>query len=329
MSSLKGILLTSEHEVLGRDSSREAGMSNAGEILRIETPLYTGSEKILQRTSSKGIKIVVYGGYPDSSLNGGRGQWYSILMDGRNEGNGGQSQGSRKVFREAVSRINELGIPFFLAYTNLIYTDEELEDPTNIEPIDILTNNYVKHGVKNGVVVANPDIRSWVEDRSGGLLETACSCTAFFDEKPISDVEKLKRYGEAAKQYNWVVLTPQDSVRPEILKSIEPKEKFYAIANSHCSIDCNSYWHYFHISVENKKVLGNERFSMWYREAQDKAARFKGCPFGLESDDLGTNAKMIFNAGIRNFKIGRQDPVQDKKSLNSLVSILESTVYQE
>ncbi len=328
MSSLKGVLLTSEYEAPGRDSSRDGEMSDAGEILRIETPLYTGPEKILQRTSSKRIKIVVYGGYPDSSLNGGRGQWYSTLRDGRNKGSGEQSRGNKKFFREAVSRINKLGIPFFLAYSNQLYTDEELEDPTNIEPVDILTNNYVKHGVKNGVVVANPDIRSWVEDRSGGLLETACSCTAFFDEKPISDVERLKRYGEAAKQHDWVVLTPQDSVRPEILKSIRPNEQFYAIVNSHCSIDCNSYWHYFHISVENKRVLGNERFSMWYREAQDKAAKYKGCPFDLASADLETNAKMIFNAGIRNFKIGRQDPVQDKKCLDSVVSILESTVHQ-
>ena len=299
------------------------------EMLRIDAPLYIGSENILRASLSEQVTIVAYSGYPNSSLNGGRGQWYSTFVDGKNKKTEEQTQKNREVFEQEVNRINKEGVPFFLTYTNLLYTDEELEDPDNLEPIRILIDNYMRYGVKNGVVFANHGIHSWVKGRSSGLLDTVCSCTAFFREKPIPDEERLRMYRESATEYDLVILTPQDSVRPEILKSIKSKEKFYAIVNSLCSIDCNSYWHYFHISVENKKVLGSERFLKWYKDAQDKAARFKGCPFDIEQGDLEMNVKMMHNVGIRNFKIGRQDPIQDKKYLSSLMPILRKISPKE
>lgn len=298
----------------------------------IEVPIYSRSVEYLAKINSSGdIGITVFGSIPDSPLNGGRTNftldgvflWDRLLF----RLNQKQLERITAKFYETVSRINEHGMSFWVTYTNIFVSPEELNE-TNLYPIQWLVESSQKHGVKNGVIINNALLEGHIRQKYGDKLLYISSCTKYVSaQKMLTPSETMSMYQEDAGRYDFVVLTPQDSRRENLLKNMVRgnKNKIIAIANSYCSNDCNSYHHYASTSKMNKISL-IRRFVDW--QVLTISTKFIMCHIWKCSAfwqiffpvDVGRIAAMQLNAGIVNFKLGRGKGGASLENLVALIS---------
>ena len=282
----------------------------------IEIPLYSSSIGHLAKLNRlEDIDIVLYGGAPNSPLNGGR---FNYSLDGlflwdRPFFALTKRQLSRvsSKFYETLDRANQNGISFRLAFTNMFVAREELNEE-NLYPVKWLAASSQKYGVKNGVILNNKLLEDCIRQMYGNKLVYVSSCTKYVSEhKLLTPRETLSMYLEDSGKYDFICLTPQDSRRVGLLKDVlrESKSGVIAICNSYCADRCNSYYHYAYTSKENKRSLlsvgvietitGAFTFIL-PRVLTCSAFRQSFCKM-----DIGTMAGMQLNAGIINFKLGR------------------------
>ena len=99
----------------------------------IEVPIYSSSiDHLIELNKRKDIDIVMYGGVPNSPLNGGR---FNLVLDGlfiwnrfRLRLTGKQISKALSSFYNTVTKENQNGIPFRVAFTNLFISPEELNE---------------------------------------------------------------------------------------------------------------------------------------------------------------------------------------------------------
>ncbi len=299
----------------------------------IEVPIYSSPLKhLIKLNRSKDINIIIYGGAPDSPLNGGR---LNYSLDGLFIWNRiffrltrSQLRGATKKFYQILSKANENGIQFFLAFTNMFVSPDELNEE-NLRPVKWLVESYKKHGVKNGIIINNEILEGFIRKSYGDNLFYVSSCTKYVSpHKLLSPSETLKMYLKDSSEYDFVVLTPQDSRRENLIKDVVRQAKcgVIAICNSYCANRCNSYYHYEYTSKMNKKsinCIGNistflGAFNFTIKRALNCSAFLQ--PF--RAGNIENIAEMQLNSGITNFKLGRGF---GDKFLDHLVSLIEES----
>jgi len=260
------------------------------------------------------LQISLYGGFPDSPLNGGR---LNVVLDGRREGVERTARPSeqtvadaREAFFETIEAANRQGIECLLAFTNIFIEEDELNDE-NLAPVDWLARIGRTHGVRNGVILNNDRLTEHLRRTHGGELRFVSSCTRYFTpERILTPLDTLPQYLEDAERYDLVTITPQDSRRVDVLEILVEKipGSFVAIGNSYCDDGCNSYHHYEALSRMNKKPIGARGFADVLDLTLDVAVHSMQCPLitgAIEHLDVAGITSMQISNGVTHIKLGR------------------------
>jgi len=272
-------------------------------------------EHLAKLNGVNGIHISVYGGIPDSPLNGGRNNFLldNYLVFGRFLFSISTDQLSLalKRFYENIEKANSKGIPYYLALTNMFVSQKELT-PENMYPVDRLVEISRKYGVKNGLTLYSKVLEDHIRNKYGDELVYISSCTKYtVPERILSPKETLKMYLEDAQKYDYVVLTPQDSRREQLMVEAakEHPQKIMAICNSYCLNSCNCYQHYELFSKENKKsLLTIKAGDVLINSMLFMVPRLTNCSALTEAfrkSNYKEIALMQLRSGIVNFKLGR------------------------
>jgi len=300
----------------------------------IEVPLYSCPiDNMIKINKSKKINIIMYGGIPNSPLNGGR---FNYSLDGiilwnrffyrlsRN-----QFQKVLANFHKMITKANQNNIPILFALTNMFINNEELNEK-NLSPIKWLLESSQKHKIKNGLILNNGLLENFIRKNYGNSFDYISSCTKYVSpEKILTFQETLPMYQRDCPKYNFVVLTPQDSRRENLIKKIIPahQKKIIAICNSYCANNCNSYYHYKYMSEENKKslltVTNNETLCStlhFVKQQALKCSLFRNPFLKIKIDKI---VNMQLQAGVVNFKIGRGLGSNVLRPLISLINNFE------
>ncbi len=298
----------------------------------IEVPMYTYPVNYLMDIQQNTpIHIVLYGGMPNSPLNGGR---FNYSIDGfplRNrilyKITKNQLSQLIKTFNQTIVEVNKNNIPFFITFTNMFIEGTELTSE-NLKPLDFLVDCFHTYGIKNGVIINNPLLENFLRDRYKTDLAFVSSCTKYVSPKGIlSPRETIPLYVKDSKKYDYVVLTPQHSRRKEVIIDVlsQARDKIIAICNSYCSDQCNSYHHYVFMSQENKNsllelktlpLLKNSYNFLLKRATQCSVFRYQ-----LQKINIDKIVKMQLEAGLVNFKIGRG---LGAKCLDRVISLIQN-----
>ena len=275
------------------------------------------------------MRIIIYGGVPDSPLNGGR---FNYSLDGFALYNRLGFRLTEKQlaklldnFYKTISRANQNGIPALIAYTNLFVSPGELNEK-NLGPVRWLVESGEKHGVKNGLILNNKLLEATLRQQYGPALLYVSSCTKYVcPERILTPRETTALYLADSRNYDYVVLTPQDSRREKLIKEVLEKSQcgIIAICNSYCGNTCNSYHHYALMSQENK----NSILSIRTKDTVGDALRFIAPRITTCTSirhvfypvNPAKTAKMQLKAGVVNFKLGRG---LGEKCLDSIVSLI-------
>jgi hypothetical protein len=260
------------------------------------------------------VSFILYGGFPDSPLNGGRA---NFSLDGsvtRQDGTVALSPetlaAARRRFFATVKEANRRGIAFLLAFTNMLVCEEELT-ADNLAPVEWIARTGSRHGVLNGVIVNSPALERRLRSSYGRDLQYVSSCTRYFrKDRILSPAETTELYIADSQRYDLVVVTPQDSRRKRVLAALSKKipNRFAAISNSYCADDCNSFHHYLATSEENKKSLLEYGFSDVLDVANRVCAHYPSCPVatgGVERLDVRRTTRVQLSTGVTHFKVGR------------------------
>lgn len=287
----------------------------------IEVPIYSSSiEHLIELNQLEDIDIVMYGGVPNSPLNGGRLNvfldelfiWPRFFLRLTKK----QLSKALSNFYNIVAKANQNSIPFRIAYTNMLISHEELNEE-NLYPVKWLVESSQKYGVKNGIIITNKLLEDFIRQKYGDKLVYVSSCTKYYSpDKILTHHESLSMYLEDSLKYDFIVMTPQDSRRENLLKDVLRGSKcgVTAICNSFCAYNCNSYYHYKCFSNMNKKSLltmGYSGFPILADALTFYMRRGYKCGYCLSLFQPFRNAyiekiaKMQLESGIVNFKIGR------------------------
>lgn len=302
----------------------------------IELPIYSNSIEHLAEIAQAGdIDIVVYGGVPNSPLNGGRLNFSldGFLLNDKVSLKLSKKQLSKVLtsFYETVAKVNQSRISFRYALTNMYVSPEELNDE-NLDPVAQLVASSQKFGVKNGLMLNNPLLEDCLRKKYGDQLIYISSCTKYVvPERILTPRETINLYLKDSGKYDFICVTPQDSRRGSLLKEVlsQSQCEVIAICNSYCSNNCNSFHHYHYMSQLNKKSLLNlglgqvlpGAFTFLYRKRQVfRCSAFRQI---LGSLDINEIAEMQLEAGITNFKIGRGIGAD---CLDQLVSLIRNFI---
>ncbi|OGX18792.1 MAG: hypothetical protein A3K83_02520 [Omnitrophica WOR_2 bacterium RBG_13_44_8b] len=287
----------------------------------IEVPIYSSSiEHLIELNRLEDIDIVMYGGVPNSVLNGGR---LNLFLDGLFIWNRllfsltkKQLSKALSKFYNAVTKANQNGIPFRIAFTNMFVSQEELNEE-NLYPVKWLVESSQKYGVKNGIIITNKLLEDFIRQKYKDKLVYVSSCTKYYSpDKVLTPQETLSMYLEDSLKYDFIVMTPQDSRRENLLKEVLRASMcgVTAICNCWCAFKCNSYHHYKCFSNINKKSLlniGYTSFPFLVNAITFQMLRGYKCPLFLalfqpfRNVHIEKTAKMQLAAGIVSFKVGR------------------------
>ena len=285
-------------------------------MFTIEVPIFANPlDRVLTARDETGYTFHLYGGFPDSPLNGGRN---NFSLDGwDNPARFLASEAVSDVVRDAraalyreVKAANRAGIPFLLTYTNLYVSPRELT-ADNLAPVERLACWGQRYGVANGVILNHPSLERQLRQRYGDTLYYVASCTRYVRPRGVlSFAETLPLYVADAARFDRVVITPQHSRSSRALATLGSRHPspFVAISNSYCADACNCHAHYRLISRENKRSLDGYGVHDIQRYAETLARIYPRCPLlSLKREDLDVTgmARRQRHHGIRNFKLGR------------------------
>jgi hypothetical protein len=296
-------------------------MPKNAHAITLEIPMYAVMGFYTQAREfnpPEGIKYVLYAGWPGSALNGGR-------VNGMFDGHNGVKQctglyanpaqeplpAMKSHFLECIEKANRKGHAVYLTYSNFFALSETFNSE-NALPLERLAESGERHGIRNGVVLANDEIKAWVKSKVGSSLDYVCSCTKFYASNlKLGRDERIESYKKVLEEFDYVVIAPPDSSIEEQLDAIpdEKREKIIAVVDSPCSESCNSFWHYAGTSVLNI-LLAIEKSHVDYERFDDflgEMALLKVSECDSVHDDhlLQRRTEMLLSKGYSYFKLGR------------------------
>jgi len=281
---------------------------------KLEVPIHVGVQDIIEYARN-GNKLMAYGSFGCSPLNGGRGN--TIIFNSSKKTQDAyrdlHNKESEKLLKD-IKVLNKVGIPFYLTYSNLLCSEEELSCPETMGILDKLVDS----NVKNGVIVTNTTLENHIKNSYQSNLEIISSCQKLYPGKhKLTADERLVKYDELLKTSDWVVLTHLDSNNFELINKIEPdlRKKLISMIVPHCIESCNSYWHYLEISLLNKIRSYIEQEEV-ITERKEKAVKkrepfYERCSGRQISFFTNQEIQSLMNLGIECFKIPRSDGEND------------------
>jgi hypothetical protein len=300
---------------------------------RIEVPMYAYSIRHLTglKRRNDNIEIIIYGGVPDSPLNGGRPNFIldGLLLFDRLFFSLNERQLSRLMskFYRTLEEANKAGIPFFFACTNLFIDENELTEK-NLSPFKKMEELGRKYGLKNGVIVNNKLLEDYLRRTYGDRFIYVSSCTKYVSPvRVLSYKDTLQMYIEDSRNYDFVVMTPQDSQKEGSIKQLIEAvgaSKVLTISNAYCGCHCNSYYHYEYTSKINKETLVGINSMHIVKDAfKFSIPKLRTCPVPCNIWSMTRCrrlAAMQVQSGVVNFKLGRG---MGQGSIGKIISLIK------
>lgn len=180
----------------------------------------------------EGVRIAsFFGEFPTSLWNGGRPSNYD--------------QCDAAFIRNVIKNINAQGVPVRYTYTNMLITEQDLQDPYC---------NFCMKEADNGmneVLVFSPLLEQYIRENYPGYKINSSTC------KEIRDINKLNE--ELKKDYALVVLDYNFNNRFEELEKIDDKERCEILVNSLCKPDCPRRGDHYKNIAKNQRILLKNR----------------------------------------------------------------------
>ena len=173
-----------------------------------------------------------FGEFPTSLWNGGRPSNYD--------------QCDANYVKNVIKAVNAKGIPVRYTYTNMLLTEEDLQDP--------YCNFCMKAGDNgmNEVMIFSPILEKYIRENYPGYKLNSSIC------KEIRDINLVNE--ELKKDYYLVVLDYNFNNKFEELKKIEDKARCEILVNTLCIPNCPRRGkHYENIAKNQRIILKNRR----------------------------------------------------------------------
>lgn len=173
-----------------------------------------------------------FGEFPTSLWNGGRPSNYD--------------QCDASYVKNVIKAVNAKGIPVRYTYTNMLLTEEDLQDP--------YCNFCMKAGDNgmNEVMIFSPILEKYIRENYPGYKLNSSIC------KEIRDINLVNE--ELKKDYYLVVLDYNFNNKFEELKKIEDKARCEILVNTLCIPNCPRRGkHYENIAKNQRIILKNRR----------------------------------------------------------------------
>lgn len=217
-------------------------------------------------------------------------------------------QHSDEYIDQCIMAYNKRNIPMFLTFSNYYIEEYMLDD----EAPNILLEK-ISFSDKNGVILSSPVLSKYIREKYP-MLKIYSSILNVVNQNGQG---QKNFYSRASKEFDRVVLHPDDSFNIDFLETLEEKSSFEVIVNENCVRNC-PYRKLHEDMVCEFFIKGRDK------ESFDKMAKFtkKYC-CSLLNDDLldkyitgeyrNCNLDMnelesIYKLGYRYFKLqGRND----------------------
>ena len=148
--------------------------------------------------------------------------------------------------KNVIKAVNAKGIPVRYTYTNMLLTEEDLQDP--------YCNFCMKAGDNgmNEVMIFSPILEKYIRENYPGYKLNSSTC------KEIRDINLVNE--ELKKDYYLVVLDYNFNNKFEELKKIEDKARCEILVNTLCIPNCPRRGkHYENIAKNQRIILKNRK----------------------------------------------------------------------
>lgn len=247
-----------------------------------------------------GVKIAsFFGEFPTSLWNGGRASRYD--------------QCDNSYIRGVIKGANDQGVPVRFTFTNMILTEQDLQDPYCNFCMKIGNNGM------NGVIVVSPILEDYIRKTYPKYKINSSTC------KEIREIPLVNK--ELKKDYDLVVLDYNFNNQFDLLEQIEDKKRCEILVNAVCIPNCPRRGaHYMNVSKNQQTILKNQSLpedkklplEPWHCEYSGN-----NCIHTIQGYQTYVSPEDIWNKyvpmGFHNFKIeGRTD---------NLFAVVESYVH--
>ncbi len=194
----------------------------------------------------EGVKIASsYGAFYSSLWNGGR-----AMLGQMNE----------SLILPVMKAYNDRGVPIRYTFTNLMITEEHLNDEFCNKQLQLADNGF------NEVIVSTEILEKYIREKYPNYKIISSTC------KQIEDMEELKK--ELEKDFYLVVLDYNLNHRMDILENISDKGRCELLVNACCIPNCK-------VRGEHYRAIGKEviAYEEWMGNPVKKIMPFPSNPF--------------------------------------------------
>lgn len=180
----------------------------------------------------EGVRIAsFFGEFPTSLWNGGRPSNYD--------------QCDASFIQNVIKNINAQGVPVRYTYTNMLLSEQDLQDPYC---------NFCMKAADNGmneVMIFSPILERYIRENYPGYKLNSSTC------KEIRDINKVNE--ELKKDYYLVVLDYNFNNKFDELQKIEDKARCEILVNALCRPECPRRGDHYKNIAKNQRIMLKNR----------------------------------------------------------------------
>lgn len=180
----------------------------------------------------EGVRIAsFFGEFPTSLWNGGRPSNYD--------------QCDASFIQNVIKNINAQGVPVRYTYTNMLLSEQDLQDPYC---------NFCMKAADNGmneVMIFSPILEKYIRENYPGYKLNSSTC------KEIRDIDKVNE--ELKKDYYLVVLDYNFNNKFDELQKIEDKARCEILVNALCRPECPRRGDHYKNIAKNQRIMLKNR----------------------------------------------------------------------
>ena len=176
----------------------------------------------------EGVRIAsFFGEFPTSLWNGGRPSNYD--------------QCDASFIQNVIKNINAQGVPVRYTYTNMLLSEQDLQDPYC---------NFCMKAADNGmneVMIFSPILEKYIRENYPGYKLNSSTC------KEIRDIDKVNE--ELKKDYYLVVLDYNFNNKFDELQKIKDKARCEILVNALCRPECPRRGDHYKNIAQNQRIM--------------------------------------------------------------------------